>query len=397
VLLGLAVAACSASPGARMCPTQSPDIDLFQAIQAGTLTVSEGLRRVSVSEGWPIRGCTGYLFALPDPDGRLAPYSVESPADAFPRVLMTSAGGVAWAIVPIAYPERVSYRYTAYDGRPVPDLYSRVFAWDGGVQVSLVRAGPGAHLERWPQVGDVTGSIAPREVKVWVPAQTPTRILYAHDGQEAFGPGVNLPALVGPSTLVVGIDADPGSRLQEYEAAADFALDGGPLGQRSNAYVDYVQNVVRPLVEARYLKPPRSALVGCGAGASAALKQPVRFPDTWDLVAGVSGDYGVGRLRAANATLYDQWTSLRTCPSGSLYLGVGGDAPEGGCQAPDGGEFWVDVPGAQDGYCQTRQLERTLLALGCGDRLTVEHLDGGERCGATYRQLLPHVISSLER
>ena len=394
-LLALPVA-CSSSPSGRMCATQSPDIDLFQAIQAGTLTVADGLKKVALSEGWPIEGCTGYLFALPDPDGRLAPYSVESPSNAFPRVGMTSAGGVAWAIVPIAFPENATYVYTAFDGRVVPDLWSRRFTWDGGAQVSLVRTTAGAHFERWPQLGDVTGAIGPRELKVWVPPQAPTRVLYAHDGQEAFGPGLALPSLVGPATLVVGIDADPAARLQEYQAAADFGPDGGPVGQRSNAYVDYVQNVVRPLVEGHYGRPARSALLGCGAGGSAALKQPVRFPDTWDLVAGISGDYGVGHLRATNATLAEQWTALRSCPLGQVYLGVGGEAPDGGCRDLDGDGLWDDPPGAQDSVCQTRQLERSLAALGCADRLTVDQVVGGERCGATLRTLAPRVISRLE-
>jgi hypothetical protein len=41
-------------------------------------------------------------------------------------------------------------------------------------------------------------------------------------------------------------------------------------------------------------------------------------------------------------------------------------------------------------------LQRTLQTLGCSDRLTVELVSGGGRCGVTYGQLLPHVIDQLE-
>jgi hypothetical protein len=379
-----------------MCPTQSPDIDLVQQVLEGTLAAPEALRRVSLSDGWPIQGCTGYLFAVLDPDGALAPYSVDTPGSAFPRVGLATKNGLAWGVVPIQFPQGAVYFYSGADGRVVPDGYSRVFAWDGGAQLSLVRSRPGPHLERIARVGDLQGTIPPRELKVWVPAQPPTRVLYVHDGQDLFGPGFDLPALAGPSTLVVGIDAFPAQRLQEYEAAADVAPDGGFVGQRAIPYADYVQNVVRPLIEAKYGRPARSALLGCGAGGSAALKSPTRFPDTWDLVAGVSGDYGVGRRRAANATLYEQWAALRTCPTGSVYLGVGGDISDGGCQDLDGDGFLDDVPDAPDATCQAFQLQRTLSDLGCGGRVTFRHLPGGERCGATLRQLAPEVLSRLE-
>jgi hypothetical protein len=154
--------------------------------------------------------------------------------------------------------------------------------------------------------------------------------------------------------------------------------------------------VVRPLIETHYGKVARSGVVGCGAGGSAALKAPVRFPDTWDLVAGVSGDYGIGHVRAANATLYEQWTTLRTCPQGSIFLGGGGSAPDGGCADLDGDGYFDDPAGAQDSYCQTAQLAKTLQALKCSDRLTVTQRPAGERCGANYTALLPAIIANLE-
>lgn len=386
------VAGCSSS-SARQCAEESDDVLWFRQFRAGQLSAAEVLAKVAASEGWPIKSCTGYLFALAEPDSQFVPYLLDSPSGAFPRLELTSERGLSWGIVPIMTPEAATYRYLTWKGDEVPDAQSRVYLYDVAKEVSVVRPA-GAHLERWPGIGSST--IGPRTVRVWVPAEPVTRALYTHDGAESFGPVLRVQSLAGPSTLVVGIDAVSATRLEEYEAAGDSLATGEPVGHRSTAYVDFVQDTVRPLVEAHYGVAARTAVVGCSAAASAALKQGARHPGTWDVVAGCSGEYGFGRVRERNPTLYEQWTSLGSCPAGAIYLGVGGGPPAGGCRDLDGDGFLDDEPQASDWYCQSSQLAATLGALGCASQVTFDWTPGAPHCGLSYRAQLPRVLALLE-
>ena len=392
LILLVAAVGCGSSASSRQCAGESNDAVTFRQFRAGTVAAGDILARVAAADGWPIQTCTGYLFALPETDSALAPYSVESPSGAFPRVRLSSEQGLAWGIVPIAEPAGATYRYLTFWGDEVPDGLSRVFAYDGGAEVSVVRAG-GAHLERWLSVKSST--IAPRTVRAWVPAEAPQRALYTHDGADAFSPGQHLQSMAGPATLVVAIDAVTATRLEEYEAAGDTLATGAPVGHLSTSYVDFVQDTVRPMMESRYGVAARTAVVGCSAAGSAALKQGARHPGKWDVVVGCSGEYGLGHLHEHNPTLYEQWTALGACPAGAISLSVGGGPPDGGCRDLDGDGFLDDEPTARDWYCQASQLKATLEAMGC-TKLTFDWTEGAEHCGASYLAQLPRVFSLLE-
>jgi len=376
----------------RQCADESNDVVTFRQFRAGTVSAAEMLAKVASADGWPMKTCTGYLFALSEPDAQAKPYLLESPSGAFPRLELTSEGGVSWGIAPIATPQSATYRFLKWWGDEVPDALSRVYLYDGAKEVSVVRA-QGAHLERWQGVKSST--ITARTVRVWVPAEPMQRALYTHDGADSFGPTVQLQRSAGPSTLVVGIDAVSSSTLEEYEAAGDTLANGAPVGHLSTAYVDFVQDTVRPLIEAHYGVAGRTAVVGCGPGGSAGLKQGARHPGTWDVVAGCSGAYGLGRTHEHNPTLYEQWTSVGVCPAGAIYLGVGGGPPDGGCRDMNGDGFLDDEAGARDWYCQSLQLSTTLATMGC-THVTFDWTPDAGHCGLSYVSQLAHVFSLLE-
>src|SRR5260221_5502650 len=270
------VLACGKAVPSRL-PAEG-DALILQRVLDGTLAPGDGFSQVALSSGWPITTSKGYLFALADAGN--GPYQVSSAA--FAAVTLRSEAGVAWALVPIASPQNALYQFATRSGVTFADPLSRNFKYDGSSQVSLVAAA-GAHLERWPGIGDA--NIAPRTLRIWVPEQAATHFLYAHDGQNLFGGvpssfgGWQLQAGAGPTTLIAGIDNSP-ARFAEYTPVTDV-IGGQTAGGNGDAYTDYLENTVRPFVEAHYGKPVRSGVIGSSLGGVISYHQFLRHPSTW--------------------------------------------------------------------------------------------------------------------
>jgi len=361
-LLALAVAGCGGGASPEP-PSQLPaegDALILQQVLDGMLAPQEGLLQVSRSGGWPIETSQGFLFAVAD--GGFGQYALESPSGAFPRTAMKSERGVAWALVPVAAPAGATYRFLSRFGDPVLDGWSRRYGYGGASEHSFVRI-EGAHLERWPGVGD--GALAPRTVRVWVPAQPPTHFLYAHDGQNLFSPGGwRLDLAAGPSTLVIGIDNTP-ARMWEYTHVQDLSP---PEGGGATDYAGLLELTVRPLIEApgRYGAPVRRGVLGSSLGGLVSYWIGLRYPASYDFVASLSGTMGWGSIQGGlrNQTMVEAYASLPACPAAALYLDSGG-GPGAGCIDADADGVEDDAAGAGDNYCENAQLRRSLEALGC--------------------------------
>jgi hypothetical protein len=359
------LAACSSAP-APGGPSQLPDegdARILQRVLAGTLAPAEGLRQVAESNGWPIRTSQGFIFATLD--AGYGPYRLTSPNGAFAPVELKSEAGVAWGLVAVAAPAGAQYRFATRYGDGFADTLSRRLLYTPG-EVGLVAAS-GAHLDRWTGVGGVDPRIAPRTLRVWVPADRPTHFLYAHDGQNLFDPagpwGGWRPDLAAASTtLIVGID-NTSSRVAEYTHVPDYASVEGAWG---DAYADYVEQVVRPFVEARYGLPARTGLMGSSLGGLISLYVNLRFPGRYDFVASLSGTVGWGSLQPGlhNPTVIELYRALPACPAGTLYLDSGGGPGATGCLDSDGDGIFDDGSGS-DNYCENAQLRDVLAGLGC--------------------------------
>ena len=397
LLLALAqVTGCGSGggPTASRLPTEG-DALILQRVLDGTLAPQAGLDEVARSQGWPIQTSQGFLFALLD--GGLGPYALQSPGGAFPTTALRSEAGVAWVLLPIAAPEGASYRFATRFGDAVADASSRRYGYLGAAEVSLVRAG-GAHLERWPGIGD--GVLAPRTVRVWVPAQPPTYFLYVHDGQNLFAPGApyggwRLDLAAGPTTLVIGIDNTP-ARVAEYTPVQDLdPLQGG----QGAAYADFLANTVRPFIEspARYGAPLRRGIIGSSHGGLISYAIALRDPAGYDLVASLSGTMGWGSIRGAvqGQTVIDAYAALPACPAAALYLDSGG-GPGAGCVDADGDGVEDDAPLAADNYCENAQLRRVLEGLGCGPRLTYVWAQNAAHNEAAWRARAAAILDLFE-
>jgi pimeloyl-ACP methyl ester carboxylesterase len=220
-----------------------------------------------------------------------------------------------------------------------------------------------------------------------VPADPPTRFLYAHDGQNLFSPaapnGGWRPDLAAASTtLIVGID-NTASRFAEYTHVPDYTLTGGALG---DAYADYVEQVVRPLIEARYGVPARTGVMGSSLGGLISLFIDLRFPGRYDFVASLSGTVGWGSINPGNpaTTVIELFQALPACPVGALYLDAGGGPGTTGCLDSDVDGIFDDGNGA-DNYCENVQLRDVLAALGCGASLRFAWEPGASHDEAAWK------------
>ena len=392
ILSLLMLAACG---GAHSHVPAEGDGVLLQKVLDGALPAADGLARISQAGGLPIATSKGFLFVLAD--GGLGPYAVTSPSAAFPDTALKTEHGVAWALVPVAAPDGATYRFVTHFGDSSPDKLARRFLYPHGDEVSyLTMSGP--HLDRWPLVGDA--NVAPRTLRVWVPAQRPTHFMYAHDGQNLFDPGANfngwwLQDAAGPATLVVGID-NSRARSDEYTPSRDV-ISGQPAGGKGDAYTDYVENTVRPFVEAHYGKPLRSGVMGSSLGGVIAYHQALRHPATWDFVASLSGTMGWGSIDAAthNPTIIQLYAALGSCPPPAFYLDSGG-GPGSGCVDLDHDGIRDDSPDASDNYCENQQLYQTMLAIGCGPRLTYKWAQGAQHAESYWRVRAPAIFRLFE-
>ena len=196
--------------------------------------------------------------------------------------------GFSWLVVDV--PAGTRYKFTDGADAWQSDPWSRAYGWDEFGQFSLV--GPqGAHLERHFQFG--TAPLLPRTLRVWIPADAPTHVLYAHDGQNLFNPtasygGWKLDQSAPASLMIVGID-NTDARIEEYT----LVMEGGSGGM-GTTYAAFVQDEVRPLVRNLYGEPAKVGTMGSSLGGLIALSIADLYPDEYDYVARFIGHRRLG-------------------------------------------------------------------------------------------------------
>jgi hypothetical protein len=342
-------------------PSLSGDEAIFQAMLDGTLPASEGIAQIERSGGWPIATASGFLFARLD-DGA-GPYRLAGDFNAWSGAPLQLGPGFYWSRVVIDQPDGAKYKFVDPGDNFAADPVARRYGYDEFGEYSLVSA-VAAHLEHF--VGVAGNDLAPRTIRIWVPAQTPASHLYAHDGQNLFDPnapfgGWHLSESVSSTTLVVGIDNAGAARMDEYTHVPDL-ISGNSVGGKADAYAAFVKDVVRPLVEARYGSAPRVGVMGSSLGGLVAFYQVLRDPTAWHFAASLSGTFGWGSIGAQNETLIARFAKAGKLPV-ALYLDSGG-GPGSGCVDSDGDGTNDDTPDAADNYCETEQMKQTLETLG---------------------------------
>jgi predicted alpha/beta superfamily hydrolase len=271
--------------------------------------------------------------------------------------------GFRWVVIDV--PAGDHYKLT--DGTTfAADPWSRSYDYDAYGAISLVRP-KGAHLDRFFAVGDA--KLAPRTVRVWVPAEPVDHVLYAHDGQNLFDPeaawgGWRLQDVVPPGMLVVGVDNSP-ARMDEYTHVPDD-LEGQVLGGLADAYDDYLEHTVRPLVAARYGETGPLGVLGSSLGGLVSYHVAARNPGTYAFAASLSGTMGWGSIGDGvhNETMIARYAKQGHA-STALYLDSGGYGTS--CVDADDDGVDDDDAGSADNYCENAQMKATLEAAGYQD------------------------------
>ncbi len=241
--------------------------------------------------------------------------------------------GPAWGAVPRATPRsgHLCFRRMAIDNEHLPSDWLDYRSWRGGARDTVVgdlRVLPGLVS---PQLG------VSRDVLVHLPegAMRSGRrypVLYMHDGQNLFDEATSFAgewrvdetleelAIEGLELIVVGIPNGGARRYAEYTPYGGASGARG-LGGLGNAYLRFLVETVKPLVDAAFpTQRDRRAtgIMGSSLGGLISLWAAVEHPETFGLIGAMSPAIvgGQGRILA-------RLRALRTRPE-RAYLDVGG-------------------------------------------------------------------------
>lgn len=329
----------------------------LEALLEGLRTsLEKTLHEQSLEGGWPAPVEGGHLFVSVLPGLN----KVAGDHDAWAGTDMTVEDGFAWVVLDVQPGNR--YKFTNLVDY-LPDPWGRSYTYDEFGEMTLV-APQDTHFDRYFQIGDA--QMEPRTVRILVPAQAPTHVLYAHDGQNLFDPeaffgGWKIQDSAPPGMLVVGIDNTP-ARMDEYTHVPDEIGGPGTIGGLGDAYADFLQDTVRPLVNARYGEPSVVGTMGSSLGGLIAFHIADRYPGEYAFAASLSGTMGWGSIGAGvhNETMIERYAA-HGHQSTVLYLDSGGDGGACGDTDNDGVDDDVDQG---DNFCENAQLEGVLLSIG---------------------------------
>ncbi|MBL4637263.1 MAG: hypothetical protein JKY56_25635 [Kofleriaceae bacterium] len=309
----------------------------------------------SRAQGWPAPVEDGYLFVSAGSESLLA-----GDHDNWQGVAMNSEDDFHWLVVAVDAGNR--YKFTDGGSSWVADPWSRSYQWDNEGEMSMVTPS-NSHLERHFQVGDA--NISDRRLRLWIPEAAATHVLYTHDGQNLFNPsaffgGWKLDASAPAALMIVGID-NSAARMSEYTHTLDD-IGGGSTGGTGDDYAAYVQMTVRALVEQHYGEPATVGTMGSSLGGLISLHIADRYPGQYAFAASLSGTLGWGSIGGSGSdTMIARYLSAGH-RSTAIYIDSGGNG--GSCADSDGDGTNDDDNSSFDNYCETRQMESTLVGLG---------------------------------
>lgn len=342
----------------------SPD-DLEDLLARLRADLDGTLREEADEEGWPVPIPGGRVVVSTDPELD----QVAGDFDEWMGTQLLQDDGFAYFVLPFDEGDR--YKLKGGDVF-VADPWARSYEYDENGEITFVTPPAEAHLERWPIVEGA--GLAPRTVRVWVPAEAATHVLYVHDGQNLFDPeaffgGWRLQESAPPAMLLVGID-NTVDRMDEYTHVEDDIGGGDLLGGQGDAYAELVREVVRPLVDGRYGEPPVVGTMGSSLGGLISLHLALQDSGDYAFAASLSGTLGWGSIGAANETMIERYAAAGLQPF-AIYLDSGGGGIT--CEDADADGTDDDDPDAADNYCETIQMRDVLIAEGWEEDVDLFH------------------------
>lgn len=341
--------------------TTDPKSSLDELLDALRKGPQEALLAQANEGGWPAPVEGGHLFVTTDP----ALDKVAGDHDAWAGTDLTQDQGFRWIVLPVAPGSQ--YKFTNLTDW-LADPWARSYTYDQFGEMSLV-APTKLHIDRFFEIGDA--KMAPRTIRILVPEQPPTHVLYTHDGQNLFDPeaffgGWKVQDSVPPAVMVVGIDNTP-ARMDEYTHVPDI-IGGGSVnvGGLGDAYADFLKATVRPLVAKHYgAEPPVRGTMGSSLGGLISFHIADHHPGEYAFAASLSGTMGWGSIGAGvhNETMIERYAA-HGHQGTVLYLDSGGDG--GACDDTDADGVDDDID-VGDNYCENAQMYGVLKSLGYQD------------------------------
>lgn len=366
--------ACGASPAPGSADAGASDSDAANtAIDAGAADAipelasleqlltevrndpGSAMLKQSRAQGWPAPVEGGYLFVSIGSLDRVA-----GDHDNWEGTAMIADESFHWLVLSLA--DGSQYKFTDGADTWMADPWSRSYAWDEFGEMSTVSPAS-SHLERHFVVGD--SEMEDRTVRVWVPAQSPTHLLYAHDGQNLFDPnapygGWRMNDVAPEALMIVGIDYTD-ARTWEYTHTTEPTATG-PIGGRGDLYAAFVQDTVRELVRTHYGEPARVGAIGSSFGGLMSLHMADRYPGEFDYVASLSGTVAWGSWAGTGTdTMINRYQNAGHRDT-AIYIDSGGNGDT--CIDSDGDGSNDDDPTASDSYCVNLQFRAALLGMG---------------------------------
>ncbi len=333
--------------------TALPEVTAAELVARVRADGAQAMSDLAGEVGWPAATVDGLLVVRRGG----GTWQVAGDFDGWAGQDMSCGDGLCWALIGAT---DGGYKFT--DGSAwEADAWSRRYRYDEFGELSLV-ASADAHLERHFAVGDDT--MEARNVRVLVPAGEATHVLYAQDGQNLFDPeamwgGWRLQDTAPDGVMIVGID-NTVARMEEYTHVAD-TLDGVAYGGQGDAYVDFVQDTVRPLVATTYGEPAVVGVMGSSLGGLISVHAALRHPGEYRFAASLSGTMGWGSIEQHNPTMIERYAAAGHGTT-ALYLDSGGSYTD--CADADGDGVHDDDLGSSDNYCENAQLRDVLAAGG---------------------------------
>lgn len=328
--------------------------DLLKQLRAD---LNGTLLAVSNEGGWPASVVEGYLFVNTDPS---LDY-LAGDHDSWAGAPLIQDQGFSYIVLGVAKGDH--YKFTDFTSW-VADPWARSYTYDNNGEISLVVPSY-VHLDRFFKVGDAT--LEPRTVRVLVPEGAATHVLYTHDGQNLFDPsaffgGWKIQDTAPPAMMVVGVDNTP-ARMDEYTHVKDDIGGGSEIGGLGDAYANFLQNTVRPLVKKHYgSEPAKVGTMGSSLGGLISFHLADKLPGQFVFAASLSGTMGWGSIGASthNETMIERYQK-HGHQGTVLYLDSGGDGGACGDTDSDGIEDDIDEG---DNYCENAQMLSVLKGLG---------------------------------
>lgn len=344
--------------GSTGTTTAPPEVTLDDLLAALRADPEKALLAQANDGGWPAPVDGGHLFVTTDPTFD----KVAGDHDGWTGTALTQDEGFRWVVLSV--PQGDHYKFTNLTDYAA-DPWARSYTYDDFGEMSLV-APSELHIDRFIEIGDA--KLQPRTVRILVPPEPPTHVLYTHDGQNLFDPeaffgGWQIQATVPPAMMIVGIDNTP-ARMDEYTHVPDV-IGGGSLnvGGLGDAYADFLKATIRPLVIKHYgAEPAVRGTMGSSLGGLISFHIADRHPGEYTFAASLSGTMGWGSIGDGvhNETMIERYAK-KGHQSTVLYLDSGGDGGSCGDTDSDGVDDDIDQG---DNYCENAQMLDVLLSIG---------------------------------